>query len=77
LFLLTQTKKIKPKKSKVMIAQMLIQEIKDLYVSINQEEPTELELVKLENSTEEELTDIRDGLKISSMEEYPNFDNLY
>ena len=61
-----------------MIAQMLIQEIKDLYVSINQEEPTELELVKLENSTEEELTDIRDGLKLSSMEEeYPNFDNLY
>ena len=61
-----------------MIAQMLIQEIKDLYVSINQEEPTELELVKLENSTEEELTDLRDGLKLSSMEEeYPNFDNLY
>jgi len=60
-----------------MIAQMLIQEIKDLYVSINQEEPTELELVKLENSTEEELTDIRNGLKMSSIEEYPNFDNLY
>jgi uncharacterized protein YbcI len=70
-------KNINPKKSKVMIAQMLIQEIKDLYVSINQEEPTELEIVKLENSTEEELTDLRNGLKMSSIEEYPNFDNLY
>jgi hypothetical protein len=60
-----------------MIAQMLIQEIKDLYVSINQEEPTELELVKLENSTEEELTDIRDGLKLSLVDDYPSFDNLY
>lgn len=60
-----------------MIAQMLIQEIKDLYVSINQEEPTELEIVKLENSTEEELIDLRDGLKMSTVEEYPNFDNLY
>ena len=61
-----------------MIAQMLIQEIKDLYVAINQEEPTELELVKLEDSTEEELIYLRDGLKMYSMEEeYPNFDHLY
>jgi hypothetical protein len=60
-----------------MIAQMLIQEIKDLYVAINQEEPTELELVKLEDSTEEELLDIRDGLKLSLVDDYPSFDNLY
>jgi hypothetical protein len=60
-----------------MIAQMLIKEIKELYVAINQEEPTELELVKLEDSNEEELLDIRDGLKLSLVDDYPSFDNLY
>lgn len=61
-----------------MIIKHMIEEIVDLYISLHQEHPDENTMDKLEKSSEKELIEFRDILKVSGLDlNYPNFDHLY